>query len=214
LLKKDIPRKRGTVSIGRIIFFVDFKEAAEKGCYKQARMPAPPYKLLILLVGQTFLSAEICIITPFSAASLMGASVENTRQLKIVYYSTASKGYRRKKGNGGKELINEIKYFTYRSLSKLSKWSLTLYVAALTMTATAMAAGGGKPATPLINVADTRNMSEGISKWIADIYNTNHWLFALVVVVSMALIGGALGFGFDKAIHLLGIDLGKLDHHE
>jgi hypothetical protein len=76
----------------------------------------------------------------------------------------------------------------------------------------ALAAGG--PATKLVNVADTRGMDSGFSLWLAEIYNTNLWLFGLLVVVIMAGIGAILGFTFDKLVGLLGIRLGKLDHHE
>jgi hypothetical protein len=75
-------------------------------------------------------------------------------------------------------------------------------------------AAGGKPATKLVNVADTRGMSGGISKLIADTYNDNLVLFGLLVVVVMAGMGAVLGFTFDKLFGLLGINLGKLDHHE
>lgn len=76
------------------------------------------------------------------------------------------------------------------------------------------AAGGGKPATKLVNVADTRDMPSGFSKALADLYNTNLWLFGLVVVVIMAGMGLGLGLIFDRLMQLTGIELGKLDHHE
>lgn len=75
-------------------------------------------------------------------------------------------------------------------------------------------AAGGKPATMLVNVADTRQLGAGINKMIADVYNGNLWLYGLMVVVVMAGMGVVLGYVFDRAIGLLGIDLGKLDHHE
>jgi hypothetical protein len=75
-------------------------------------------------------------------------------------------------------------------------------------------AGGGKPATKIYNIADTREMSPGISKWIADLYNSNLWLFGLMVVVVMAGMGLVLGFSMDAMLKLLGINLGKLQHHE
>jgi hypothetical protein len=80
-------------------------------------------------------------------------------------------------------------------------------------TTTAWSAGGGKPATKLINVADTRELT-GFLKWVGDVYNTNLWLYGLVVVLIMAGMGLVLGLGFDRLIGMLGIDLGKLDHHE
>jgi hypothetical protein len=75
-------------------------------------------------------------------------------------------------------------------------------------------AAGGKPATKLVVVADTRDMAPGFSKMIADLYNTNLLLFGLAVVVVMAVMGAVLGFAFDRGMALLGINLGKLDHHE
>jgi len=74
-------------------------------------------------------------------------------------------------------------------------------------------AGGGKPATKLVAVADTRTAT-GLAKWIGDVYNTNLWQFGLVVVVVMAGMGLILGLTFDRLLVMLGLELGKLDHHE
>ena len=81
------------------------------------------------------------------------------------------------------------------------------------LAAPAMAAGG-KPATKIYNVADTRTMEGGLSKLIADIYNTSLWEYAAVVVTVMALMGLVLGYGMDRLLVLLHINLGKLEHHE
>jgi hypothetical protein len=75
-------------------------------------------------------------------------------------------------------------------------------------------AGGGEKVTPLENVADTRTMSPGLVKFLADTYNGNLWLFGLYVVLLMAGMGAFLGLGVDKLIGLTGIHLGKMDHHE
>jgi hypothetical protein len=75
-------------------------------------------------------------------------------------------------------------------------------------------ASGGKPATKLVNVADTRTMGAGFSKFIADIYNSNLWLFGVLVVVTMSLLGAILGYGFDRLLMMLGLEMNKLDHHE
>ncbi len=77
-----------------------------------------------------------------------------------------------------------------------------------------LAAGDGKPATRLINVADTRDAGPGLAKWVGDLYNGDLWLYGVVVVVVMVSEGTILGFAFDRVIGLLGIRLGKLDHHE
>ncbi len=75
-------------------------------------------------------------------------------------------------------------------------------------------AASGPPATKLVNVADTRAMSPGWSKWVADVYNSNLWLYALLVVGVMATMGYILGSGFDRLVRALDIDLGRLEHHE
>jgi hypothetical protein len=85
--------------------------------------------------------------------------------------------------------------------------------AAMCMTGTAWAAGG-PPATKLINVADTRNLEPGPSLWIAQVYNENYVLFGALVVIVMVVQGLVLGFGFDRIMHWIGIDLGKLSHEE
>jgi hypothetical protein len=89
----------------------------------------------------------------------------------------------------------------------------TILVSLLLAAGPALAAGGGKPATKLVNVADTRAMS-GLSRWIADIYNGSLWIYALLVVGSMVFMGLVLGMLSDRVIARLGINLGKLDHHE
>lgn len=92
---------------------------------------------------------------------------------------------------------------------------LSLAFASLVLMCTAQAWGaGGKPATKLVNVADTRAMAPGFSRWTADVYNDSLVLYGLVVVGIMAGMGAVLGFGFDRVVGLLGINLGKLDHHE
>lgn len=75
-------------------------------------------------------------------------------------------------------------------------------------------AAGGKPATQLVNVADTRVLEPGFSRWIAGVYNESFLLFGLLVVVVMGGMGLVLGLLADRVFGLLGIHLGRLDHHE
>lgn len=75
-------------------------------------------------------------------------------------------------------------------------------------------AAGGPPATKLVNVADTRTLESGPSLWIAQVYNDSFVKFGLLVVVVMCLMGLILGLTFDRGMQLLGLNLGKLDHHE
>ncbi len=105
--------------------------------------------------------------------------------------------------------------FVSRSLVRLLWRSLALWsLSAWLLAGEVIAAGGGKPATKLVNVADTRGIAPGLVKWIADVYNSNLWLYGALVVVLMASLGFLLGMAFDKAMALLGINLGKLEHHE
>jgi len=107
----------------------------------------------------------------------------------------------------------EIRRYPTNKFSLVSKWIFATLVAATLISSEALAAGE-KPATRLINVADTRAMGPGFAKMIADIYNSNLWLYGLTVVIVMASMGAILGFAFDRLVILLEIDLGKLEHHE
>ncbi len=92
---------------------------------------------------------------------------------------------------------------------------LSLLIILLIVHATAIcAAGGGKQLSKLDKVADTRGMEPGLSKWIADIYNTDYWLYGVLVVFTMAFIGYIIGYATDKLIALLGVNLGKLQRRD
>ncbi|HOD67125.1 MAG TPA: hypothetical protein PKM94_10615 [candidate division Zixibacteria bacterium] len=75
-------------------------------------------------------------------------------------------------------------------------------------------AEGTAEAARVYNVADSRGMEAGPSKWIADVYNTSSWQYAVLVVAVMALMGLLLGYGTDRLLRLLRLNLGPLDHHE
>ena len=68
-------------------------------------------------------------------------------------------------------------------------------------------ASGGGAATNLVVVADTRRISLGVVRYIADLYNTNPWLFACWAVIVTACYGGILGFIMDKIMARTGLDL-------
>ncbi len=96
------------------------------------------------------------------------------------------------------------------------RWRRRLVSVAL---AWAFAAGGvlaapAKPATKLVNVADTRDMAPGLGRWIAGVYNENLWWYGALVVVTMVTMGLVLGLISDRLVGLLGINLGKLEHRE
>ncbi len=69
-------------------------------------------------------------------------------------------------------------------------------------------------AEKLVNVADTRALAPGISKWISGVYNASYLRFGLVVVLTMALMGLVLGLLCDRLVSMLGLNLGKMQHHE
>ncbi len=93
-------------------------------------------------------------------------------------------------------------------------WATLVGAALVAAPAIAWAGGGGGDVKPLENVADTRDMSPGLVKFLADTYNGNLWLFGLYVVLIMAGMGAGLGLGVDKLLALTGIGLGKIEHHE
>ena len=75
-------------------------------------------------------------------------------------------------------------------------------------------AAGGPPSRKLVNIADTRGLPPWLTRWIGDLYNTSDWLFATLVVAVMVTMGVVLGLGCDRAMGMLGINLGKIKHHE
>jgi hypothetical protein len=103
--------------------------------------------------------------------------------------------------------------FSRRTRSRRAALFASMMAALLLLSSVALAAGGGKPATKLVNVADTRVLT-GFGKWVADLYNTSYWLFATAVVLIMATMGLVLGLTSDRLVSTLGINLGRLKHHE
>jgi hypothetical protein len=98
-----------------------------------------------------------------------------------------------------------------RLVHRLLKWSFGIPVVFLSLQGVAIAA---ESAEKLVNIADTRALAPGISKWIAGVYNTSYFEFGLLVVITMALMGLVLGLLCDRLVGLLGLNLGKMQHHE
>ena len=65
----------------------------------------------------------------------------------------------------------------------------------------------GEAATNLVVVADTRRVSSGILRYVADMYNTNPWGFAGLAVLLTACYGAFLGFLMDRIMEHSGLDL-------
>ncbi len=89
-----------------------------------------------------------------------------------------------------------------RKLLKRVLWSCATIVASLP----SLAWASGETAANLVVVADTRRVS-GVLKYIANVYNTDPWLFAVWAVVITALWGGILGFVMDFIMERSGLDL-------
>lgn len=103
------------------------------------------------------------------------------------------------------ELVTAVRAWRWITVSAGTLWLLGTSV---------VLAAPAKPATTLVNVADTRSMGPGLGRWIADIYNTNLWWFGALVVVTMVTMGLVLGLVTDRLVGMLGINLGKIKHHE
>ena len=110
--------------------------------------------------------------------------------------------------------MSEVRLKKKKMVSRLRGWMAAAWSFGLWLTTSPVLASGGKPATKLVNVADTRMVEPGFSKLVGDLYNSNYWLYGLTVVAIMAGMGLILGLGFDRLISRLGIDLGKIEHHE
>lgn len=54
----------------------------------------------------------------------------------------------------------------------------------------------------------------GITLWLAQLYNDDKLLFALLVTVTMGIVGLLLGLLTDLFLKLFGLDVSKIAHHE
>ena len=65
----------------------------------------------------------------------------------------------------------------------------------------------------ITNKVDTSNLS-GISLWLVNLYNEERVVFALVVTLSMAVIGILIAKIADLVLKLVGFETTKIEHHE
>lgn len=61
----------------------------------------------------------------------------------------------------------------------------------------------------LVVVADTRVITSSVSRYFADLYNTDILMFAVWAVVLTAVLGCVLGIIMDKIMLATGLDLTK-----
>ena len=72
---------------------------------------------------------------------------------------------------------------------------------------------GGKQETSLNKKVDTKNLS-GINLWIAELYNNDRLMYAVVVVLVMAALGSIMAFGTDLVLKHFGINVSRISHSE
>lgn len=72
---------------------------------------------------------------------------------------------------------------------------------------------GGKDQTELNVVIETRDLT-GINLWIAEMYNNDRTLYAIVVTLVMAVLGSIMAFGTDLVLKRFGMNVTRISHHE
>ena len=72
---------------------------------------------------------------------------------------------------------------------------------------------GGKEQKALNIVIDTKDLS-GINLWIAEMYNNDRTLYAIVVTLVMAILGSIMAFGTDLILKRFGMNVTRISHHE
>jgi hypothetical protein len=72
---------------------------------------------------------------------------------------------------------------------------------------------GGKQETALNVQIDTKDLT-GINLWIAEMYNNDRTLYAIVVTLVMATLGSVLAFGTDMVLKRFGMNVTRISHHE
>lgn len=72
---------------------------------------------------------------------------------------------------------------------------------------------GSKHEVTLDKKIDTSKLS-GVNLWIAKLYNDDRILYAVVVVLVMAVLGSIIAYGTDLILRLFGINVGRISHRE
>lgn len=72
---------------------------------------------------------------------------------------------------------------------------------------------GGKEEKSLNVVIDTKDLT-GINLWIAEMYNNDRTLYAIVVTLVMAMLGSIMAFGTDLVLKRFGMNVTRISHHE
>jgi hypothetical protein len=72
---------------------------------------------------------------------------------------------------------------------------------------------GGKQETAISKKIDTKDLS-GINLWIAELYNNDRILYAVIVTLVMATLGSIMAFGTDLVLKYFGMNVSKISHSE
>jgi hypothetical protein len=72
---------------------------------------------------------------------------------------------------------------------------------------------GGKQEAEISKKIDTKDLS-GINLWIAEMYNNDRLLYAVVVTLVMAALGSIMAFGADLILKYFGMNVSKISHSE
>ncbi len=72
---------------------------------------------------------------------------------------------------------------------------------------------GGKQETAINKKIDTKDLT-GINLWIAELYNNNRLMYAVVVTSVMAALGSIMAFGTDLVLKRFGMNVSKISHSE
>jgi len=72
---------------------------------------------------------------------------------------------------------------------------------------------GGKEEAALKLVIETRDLT-GVNLWIAEMYNNDRTLYAIVVTLVMASLGSIMAFGTDLILKKFGMNVTRISHHE
>ena len=99
------------------------------------------------------------------------------------------------------------------SVKKIIALILFLFVIACALNNSYASEVGGKEVTSLDHKVDTKNLS-GINLWIAELYNNNRLMYAIVVTLVMATLGTTMAFGTDLVLKMFGMDVTKISHRE
>ncbi len=72
---------------------------------------------------------------------------------------------------------------------------------------------GNSQETELKHKIDTSKLS-GVDYWIADMYNNDRVMYAVVVTLVMAVLGTSMAFLTDLVLKALGLEVSKISHRE